>query len=76
MKKAFFGFMASMPGRIARIVVGLALILLGLLVVKETLGVVLAIIGLVPLLAGAFDVCVFSKLFGGPFKGSEIRSQS
>lgn len=76
MKQAFFGFMASMPGRITRIVAGIALILLGLLVIEGTVGIILAIIGLVPLLAGAFDVCVFSKLFGGPFKGSEIRSQS
>jgi len=34
----------------------------------------LAAIGLVPLLAGTFDVCVFSRLFGGPFSGSAIRA--
>jgi hypothetical protein len=73
-KKAFFGFMASMTGRVARIVVGLGLIALGLFVIEGVGGYILAAVGLVPLLAGLFDVCVFSKLFGGPFKGSEIRA--
>lgn len=76
MKRAFFGFMASMPGRIVRIVAGIALILVGLLVVEGTAGFILAIVGLVPLLAGAFDVCVISRLFGGPFQGSQIRSDT
>ena len=73
--KGFFGFMASPAGRITRIVAGIGLILVGLLVVGDVVGYVLAVIGLVPLLAGAFDVCVFSRLFGGPFKGEEIRAQ-
>jgi len=73
-KKAFFGFMASMAGRVARVVVGLGLVVLGVLVIEGAVGYVLAAVGLVPLLAGLFDVCVFSKLFGGPFKGSEIRA--
>lgn len=73
MQKAFFGFMASMAGRVTRIVAGVGLIVLGLLVIEGAFGYLLAAVGLVPLLAGLFDVCVFSKLFGGPFKGSEIR---
>lgn len=73
--KGFFGFMASPAGRIARVVAGIALILVGLLVVGEVAGYVVAAVGLVPLLAGAFDVCVFSRLFGGPFKGEEIRAR-
>lgn len=73
--KGFFGFMASPAGRITRVVAGVALILVGLLVIGEVAGYVVAAIGLVPLLAGAFDVCVFSRLFGGPFKGEEIRAQ-
>lgn len=72
--KQFFGFMASTAGRGVRIVAGIALLLVGLLVVKGAGGVILAIVALVPLLAGLFDVCVFSALFGGPFKGSDIRS--
>ena len=70
---AFFSFMASSAGRIARIVAGLALILVGLLVLQNTVGYILAIIGLVPLLAGLFDRCVFAPLFGLPFVGPRLR---
>ena len=67
-------FFASPAGRVARIGGGLLLIGTGLLLVSGIAGMVIAAIGLVPLLAGAFDVCVFSALFRGPFSGSEIRA--
>jgi len=71
----WFGqFMASGLGRVARIIGGVALIAGGLVAIGGPEGYVLAAIGLVPLLAGTFDVCVFSKLFGGPFAGAEIRA--
>ena len=73
--KTFSMFMASTSGRIARIVAGIALSAGGLLVLEGAGGIVLAVVGRVPLFAGIFDVCVFSKLFGGPFKGADIRSQ-
>jgi len=69
----FAKFMSSMLGRGIRVVAGTALIIVGLLVVKDTGGLILAVVGLVPLLAGIFDVCLFAPLFGGPFKGSEAR---
>lgn len=72
---SLFGqFMASTLGRSVRFVGGVALIAGGLLAVGGTVGYVLAVIGLVPLLAGTFDVCVFSRLFGGPFGGAAIRA--
>ena len=67
--------MASTTGRIVRISAGGALIVWGLLGLTGTLGIVVAVIGLVPLLAGLFDVCVFAPLFRNPFKGSEIRGE-
>jgi len=67
-------FMASAAGRVTRIAAGVALIAGGLLAVGGTAGIILAAVGLVPLLAGAADVCIFSALFGGPFSGSAIRS--
>jgi hypothetical protein len=70
---ALFGFLASAAGRIVRIVAGLALILVGLLVVQGTWGWILAIVGLVPLLAGLFDRCVFAPLAGLPFGGEDLR---
>jgi uncharacterized membrane protein HdeD (DUF308 family) len=74
--KGFFGFMASPAGRITRVVAGIALVVVGLFVIGDVAGYVVAAVGLVPLYAGVFDVCVFSRLFGGPFKGEEIRNQS
>lgn len=68
-------FMASGVGRIARIVAGIALIAVGLLVVEGTAGIVLAVVGAVPLLAGLFDFCIFAPLFGAPLQGPRIRSE-
>ncbi len=70
---SFGQFMASTPGRALRIVAGLTLIVFGW-ATGGTAGTVLAIVGLVPLSAGAFDFCVFSAVFGGPFWGTRIRA--
>ena len=71
----FVKFMASKTGRITRIIAGIALVAWGLFGLGGTTGIVVAVIGLVPLLAGLFDVCVFAPLFRNPFKGSEIRGE-
>jgi hypothetical protein len=72
---SWFGqFMASSLGRVVRVVGGVALIAGGLLSIGGTAGYAVAAIGLVPLLAGTFDKCVFSKLFGGSFAGPAIRA--
>jgi hypothetical protein len=70
----FVKFMASPAGRITRIVAGIVLIALGLLVIHNVAGIILAVIGLVPLVAGLFDFCVFAPLFGAPMSGPKIRS--
>lgn len=74
----FASFMASAAGRWLRIIVGLALVVVGLILAFQpanmVLGIVLAVVGLVPLLAGVFDVCVFAPLFGAPFSGPKIRA--
>jgi hypothetical protein len=68
----FARFMSSTAGRLIRIVAGLALIIVGVLLVGGTLGTILAVVGLVPLLAGIVNVCVFAPLFGGPFLAKNI----
>ena len=68
-------FMASTTGRIVRVVAGIVLIAWGLLGLTGTTGIIVAVIGLVPLLAGLFDFCVFAPLFRNPFKGKEIRGE-
>ena len=70
----FCTFMASTAGRIIRVVAGIALVALGLLVLKGTAGIVVAVVGLVPLAAGLFDFCVFAPLFGCPMSGPKIRA--
>jgi len=72
---ALFRFLANTTGRVVRIVAGLLLIAIGLLWVHGTGGWILAIVGLVPLLAGAFDKCVFAPLFGLPFDGPQLRQK-
>ncbi len=67
--QAFVGFMASTAGRVARIVAGVVLIVLGL--VGNT--PVVAVIGIVPILAGVLDFCLLAPLFGQPFSGPKIR---
>jgi Na+/glutamate symporter len=69
----FARFMSSNIGRLLRIVAGLALIGIGLWVVGGTWGIVLVVVGLVPLLAGLFKFCVFAPLFGGPFWARDIK---
>jgi hypothetical protein len=70
----FVKFMASPAGRITRIIAGIILVALGLLVVHGTGGIVLIVVGLLPLVAGLFDFCVFSPLFGAPLSGKKIRA--
>ncbi len=70
----FAQFMASTSGRALRIVAGLAIIGGGVLL-GGTAGIILGILGLVPLAAGVFDVCIFGPLLAGHFRGADIRSQ-
>ena len=72
---AFFRFIANSTGRIVRVVAGLLLIAIGIFWVHGAGGWILAIVGLVPLLAGAFDKCVFAPLFKLPFDGSQLREK-
>jgi len=69
----FIKFMASASGRLVRIVAGAALIAWGLIGLGGTTGIVVAVVGAVPLLAGVFDFCVFAPLFGAPLSGPKIR---
>jgi len=54
-------------------VAGLAFIAVGLIWVQGVGGWILTAIGLVPLVAGSLDYCVFAPLFGLPFNGIQLR---
>ena len=70
----FVSFMASTAGRIVRIVVGLVLVVWGWFGLGGTVGIIVAVIGLLPLAAGVFDFCIFAPLFGNPLSGAKIRA--
>jgi len=66
---AFVSFMKSGAGRATRIVAGAAMIAVGV-AIGGTGGIILAVVGVVPLLAGVFNVCLFAPLFGGQLRDS------
>lgn len=71
---SFVGFMSSAAGRITRIVAGLVLIAVGVLI--GGWGLAISAVGLVPLLAGVFDVCLFGPVLRAPFRGRDAREMA
>ena len=71
----FITFMTSNRGRMMRVIAGLVLMSMGLLVAKETLGLILALIALVPIAGGLFDFCLVGVLMGYSFRGAQAREQ-
>ncbi len=72
---AVMQFIVSGAGRALRVVAGLVLIGVGLAVLRGPGGVIVAVVGLVPLAAGVFDVCLFAPLVGLPFLGPAVRAR-
>lgn len=70
----FARLMSTLGGRLGRGLAGITLIAAGLGLVGGLPGIALAAIGVVPLMAGLLDLCIFSALFGGPLHGSAIRT--
>ncbi len=68
----FARFMASPLGRGGRIVLGLALIALGIGKVGGVLGWALAIAGLLPVTLGIINGCILAPFLKVPFKGSDL----
>ncbi|MDA8396171.1 MAG: DUF2892 domain-containing protein [Candidatus Dormibacteraeota bacterium] len=65
-------WMATATGRGLRMLAGLVLIGVGL-AVGGVAGVIVAIVGLVPLLAGVTNVCLVAPVVRAPFRGSRVR---
>jgi hypothetical protein len=68
------GFMASRTGRWTRMLAGASMVMGGL-ALGSPRGRLMAVVGLVPLLAGVFDFCLFGPLVGLPVSGEAIRRQ-
>ena len=72
-QSSFARFINSPAGRVTRLVVGILLIIWGYTQLGTTVGIILIIIGLIPLVAGALDLCLISALLGGPISGARLR---
>ena len=70
----FVSFMHTPAGRVGRIVSGLAMIGAGLIGVGGAAGYVTAALGVIPLAAGLFDICLLAPFFRIPFSGKKIRA--
>jgi len=66
-------FMASSTGRVTRVIAGILIIAFGF-GFGGPLGIGVAAVGLVPILAGLFDVCLVAPLLGCPMSGAKIRA--
>ncbi len=63
---ALVNFMQGYFGRAVRVVLGLVLIYAGLFTVGGILGVVIAIVGLVPIVMGVWGPCLLGFVFKQP----------
>jgi hypothetical protein len=71
---AFTRFMASGYGRLTRLGMGVAFITAGLTLAPAPAGKAIAAFGLVPIAAGALDLCPVAPLWGGHFRGAKYRT--
>jgi hypothetical protein len=60
------GFMNTGIGRVARVVLGLVLVALGLLSLQGTAGTILAVVGLVPIVMGIWGRCLLELVSPKP----------
>ena len=68
-------FMTSSKGRLARILLGAILIVIGQFVIMGTAGTVISVLALIPISGGIFDFCVAGTVLGYPFNGAKAREQ-
>jgi hypothetical protein len=73
--RTFTRFMASPAGRVIRIVAGVALVAWGWSHHESMTGLVVMVVGLAPLLAGIFNVCLIAPVIGAPFSGRSARER-
>ena len=74
-RSGFSKFLNSLAGRIFRVVAGMGFLLVGYLFREHMLGILSMLWGVLPLSAGAFDICYISAALGGPLSGAKIRSK-
>ena len=65
---AFAEFMSTPLGRGLRIVFGAFLIYLGLNVIQGVGGMVVGVLGIVPIVTGLLNLCILGPLLGAPMR--------
>lgn len=73
-RSGFSRFINSPAGRAFRGAAGLGFLAAGVFYRQHPLGVASLVWGLLPLSAGALDLCYVSAALGGPLRGAAIRS--
>jgi ascorbate-specific PTS system EIIC-type component UlaA len=73
-QSGFSKFLNRPAGRILRLVAGIGFLVVGYMYRDHVLGVISMVWGVLPLSAGAFDICYVSAALGGPLSGKKIRS--
>ena len=74
-RSGFSRFINSKAGRVFRLAAGAAFLAVGFVYRDRPLGVISMIWSVLPLSAGAFDLCYSSAVLGGPLAGPKIRSR-
>jgi hypothetical protein len=74
-QSGFSKFLNRPAGRILRLVIGVAFLVVGYVYRDHGLGVLSMVWGLLPLSAAVFDICYVSAALGGPLSGKKIRSE-
>ena len=62
-------FLSTHIGRILRAVAELVLVVVGFWVIGGTLGIVIGLLGLVPIAAATLNLCLIGPLIGGHLDG-------
>ena len=75
MQEKFLTFMNSTAGRGVRLVMGIVLAIVGLSVIQGVAGTIIALVALVPIAGGLFDVCMAGQMMGYGLRGADIRQK-
>ena len=67
----FAELMATPAGRLVRAFLGIALLVLAYFI-GGAAGIALAVVALVPIAAGAFNLCFIAPLLHVPFRGAKL----
>ncbi len=73
-QSAFSQFINSTAGRLVRVAAGVAFLVVGYAYRTHAAGIAAIAWGVLPLSAGAIDLCYISAMLGGPLSGARIRA--